>query len=65
MGRNKAPGLGSQGKTSHEDRELRAVQRDRENLMAQEMVTCPLCGGSGKVAGTRCRLCGGSGQVPK
>jgi len=30
-----------------------------------EWVTCPLCGGSGKVAGLRCRLCGGSGRIKK
>ncbi len=29
-----------------------------------EEKTCPLCNGSGKVAGFKCRLYGGSGQVP-
>jgi len=24
---------------------------------------CPLCNGTGKVAGMRCRLCNGTGQV--
>jgi DnaJ-class molecular chaperone len=30
-----------------------------------DMVICPLCNGSGKVAKMTCRLCGGSGKVPR
>jgi S-DNA-T family DNA segregation ATPase FtsK/SpoIIIE len=43
------------------------VSEDQANpniIGIHDRVTCPLCNGTGLVAGTKCRLCNGTGTVP-